>query len=58
MIEIAAAEEKYLAERLAEILVEDRVDDWIQQTIAIAEPEKETREKSRNGVRVLEKRSD
>jgi len=58
MIEIAAAEEEYLAEGLAEILVEDRVDDWIQQAIAIAEPEEETREKCRNGVRVLEERSD
>lgn len=58
MIEIAAAEEKYLAERLAEVLVENRVDDWIQQAIAIAEPEKETREESRNGVRVVEERSD
>lgn len=58
MIEITAAEEKYLAERLAEVLVEDRVDDRVQQAVAIAEPEKETREKGRNGVRVLEERSD
>lgn len=58
MIEIAAAEKEYLAERRAEVLVEDRVDDRVQQTVAIAEPEEETREEGRNGVRVLEERSD
>lgn len=58
MIEVAAAEEEYLAEGLAEVLVEDRVDDRVQQAIAIAKPQEKIREEGRNGVRFLEKRSD
>jgi len=58
VVEIAAAEEEYLAERLAEVLVENRVDDRIQQAVAIAEPEEQAGQKVRDGVRVVEERPD
>lgn len=58
MVQVTAAEVEDLAERFSEVSVERRVDNWVQQAVAVTEPEEQAREERGYGVRILEERPD
>lgn len=58
MLEIAAAEVEDLPERLAEVSVQGRVDDRVEEAIAVAEPEEDARQGGRYDVGVAQEDPD
>ena len=58
VVQVTAAEVEDLAERFSEVSVQRRVDNWVQQAVAVTEPEEQAREERGDGVRILEERPD
>lgn len=54
VVEIAAPKVKYLSERFAKISIKGRVYYWIEEAVAVAEPEKEARQGRGNRLIVKE----
>lgn len=58
IVEIAAPEVEDFAKRFAEVAIESGINNRIEETVAVAKPEEQTRKRLRNSLRVAEKRPD